>query len=195
MAFYDKFARIYDPLFAPFERRSLGRWRKEALAYLPTNSHLLEIGAGTGANFALYPPSKPAVSTELSAKMLEIANGRLVNNLPVQADAQYLPFSANGFDAAFATLVFCSIPDPAAAFIELRRVVRPDGMIVLLEHVRPQGLLGRCFDILNVFTTALIDDHFNRETARLATECGLTVTNVVKKAGGVVNIIVCRNEK
>jgi ubiquinone/menaquinone biosynthesis C-methylase UbiE len=102
-----------------------------------------------------------------------------------------LPFAENSFDAAFATLVFCSIPQPELAFVELQRVVRPGGKIVLLEHVRPNGFLGYVFDLLNVFTVALIDDHFNRRTAQLAENSGLKLMEVRQKAGGAVNIIVC----
>lgn len=194
MAIYDNFARYYDRLFEPFERRFLRRWRQEALSQLPVGATILEVGAGTGANFTFYPESRLAVSSEISARMIEIAAARTHTNIPVQADAQKLPFSANSFDAAFATLVFCSIPDPALAFGELRRVVKPGGTIVLLEHVRPPRLLGYVFDVLNIFTTTLIDDHFNRRTAELASDSGLEVLEVNKKAAGTVNIIVSRNK-
>jgi SAM-dependent methyltransferase len=102
-----------------------------------------------------------------------------------------LPFAANTFDAAFATLVFCSIPKPENAFRELRRVVKPNGKIVLLEHVRPNGLLGFAFDFLNILTVALIEDHFNRRTAKIAEDSGLKVLEVKRKAFGIVNLIVC----
>lgn len=193
MAVYDRFARFYDRLFAPFEGRFLRAWRKESLAELPTGADILELGCGTGANFDLYPPFRRAVSTELSKKMIDIAVGKSCGSALLQADAQHLPFPANSFDAAFATLVFCSIPDPNAAFSELRRVLRPNGTVILLEHVRPPGIAGRAFDVLNVVTTALIDDHFNRQTADMAKTAGLEVKEVRKKAGGIVNLIVCRN--
>lgn len=188
---YDKFAKAYDAAFAPFEKRFLSRWRTETLELLPKDSVILEIGAGTGANFAFYPDSIHAVSSELSIKMLEIAKSKAGSNVLVQADAQNLPFAVNVFDAAFATLVFCSIPNPATAFAELRRVIKPGGKIILLEHVRPPGLLGYFFDGLNVLTVALIDDHFNRTTAELAIKSGLRIVEVRRKAFGIVNLIVC----
>ncbi len=192
MAVYDHLARFYDRAFAPFESRFLAKWRAETLAMLPTGSKILELGAGTGANFHLYPRSKCAVSTEFSIKMIEIAATKTVGNHLVQADAQALPFPDNSFDAAFATLVFCSIPDPAAAFRETLRVVRPGGSVILLEHVRPDGKLGVAFDVLNVFTKALIQDHFNRRTADIAAESGLEVVGIRRKARGAVNLIECR---
>lgn len=111
----------------------------------------------------------------------------------IQNNAEFLPFAENSFDAAFATLVFCSLKKPENAFRELKRVVRPNGKIVLLEHVRPSGISGYLFDLLNIFTTALIADCFNRETAKMAQDAGLQVLDVKKKAFGIVNLIVCVN--
>jgi ubiquinone/menaquinone biosynthesis C-methylase UbiE len=192
---YDKFAAGYDKILAPFEKRFLSRWRQETLAFLPANSKFLEIGAGTGANFRFYPESKCAVASEISVKMLELARQKTNEIRLVQANAETLPFAANSFDAAFATLVFCSIPKPENAFEELKRIVKPNGRIVLLEHVRPDGLPGYVFDFLNIFTVALIEDHFNRRTAKLAEESGLKILEVKRKAFGIVNLIVCENDK
>lgn len=188
---YDKLAQVYDFAFAPFEKRFLAKWRAETLAFLPDDAMILEIGAGTGANFPFYPKTRVAVSSEISIKMLDFAGKRPEAKNLVQSDAQALPFGENTFDAAFATLVFCSIPNPETAFEELRTVVKPGGRIVLLEHVRPPGRLGRVFDILNYLTVALIDDHFNRRTAEIAERCGLKLTHVSVKAAGAVNLIVC----
>jgi ubiquinone/menaquinone biosynthesis C-methylase UbiE len=191
---YDKFAKGYDKAFAPFEKRFLSKWREETLSYLPENAKILEIGAGTGANFEFYPTSKCAVASEISIKMLEFARHKTNEIKFVQANAETLPFAANSFDAAFATLVFCSIPKPENAFAELRRIIKPNGKIILLEHVRPNGLLGFTFDFLNILTVALIEDHFNRQTAKLAEQSGLEVLEVKQKAFGIVNLIVCENK-
>lgn len=193
---YDKFAKNYDRVFAPFETKFLAQWRAETLALLPENARILEIGAGTGANFPFYPKSARApVASEISLKMIEYARAKTSAVELVQADAENLPFAANSFDAAFATLVFCSIPNPQNAFSELRRVVRDNGRIVLLEHVRPKNPLGYAFDFLNVFTTKLFEDHFNRETAAMAAASNLKILEIKKKAAGVVNLIVCENRK
>ena len=190
---YDKVADYYDKAFAPFEKRFLEKWRGEALSFLPDNSRILEIGAGTGANFKFYPNAKCAVASEVSIKMLKLAKRKTDVIHLVQADAENLPFPANHFDAAFATLVFCSIPKPETAFAELKRVVKNQGKIVLLEHIRPNGMLGYGFDFLNIFTTLLIEDHFNRETAKQAENAGLKILEVKEKAFGAVNLIICEN--
>lgn len=190
-AVYDKFARFYDTAFAPLEAIGLRRMRQEAISCLPQNAAILEIGCGAGANFEFYPKCSIAVSSELSLGMLRIAGRKRRENHLIQADAQSLPFGENEFDAAFATLVFCSIPDPAAAFAELKRVVRPGGLIVLLEHVRPEGVLGPLFDLINKATVRFADDHFNRRTAEAAEEAGLRLLENRKKMGTIVNLILC----
>ena len=184
---YDKFAGRYEKAFAPCERRFLSRWRQETVSHLPSGARILEIGAGAGANFPFYPPHKHAVAGEISCRMLEIAAGKPeADNISlVQTDAESLPFAANCFDAAFATLVFCSIREPQKAFAELQRVVVDKGRIILLEHVRPPGMLGYFFDGLNVLTESLIEDHFNRRTAKLAEEAGLKIIEVKQKAFGI----------
>jgi ubiquinone/menaquinone biosynthesis C-methylase UbiE len=191
---YDKVAEHYDKAFAPFEKRFLEKWRGETLSFLPENSCILEIGAGTGANFKFYPNAKCAVASEISIKMLEFAKRKTNEIHLVQTNAENLPFPADYFDAAFATLVFCSIPKPENAFAELKRVVKSGGKIVLLEHIRPKGTLGYGFDFLNIFTTALIKDCFNRETAKLAENAGLKILEVKEKAFGIINLIVCEND-
>lgn len=189
---YDKFARGYERLCAPFDRRFLPGWRREVISELPAGARILEVGAGTGFNFRHYPNFKYAVASEIAGRMLEIAAGKkeAANIRLVQTDAETLPFAANSFDAAFATLVFCSVRDPKKAFAELQRVVADKGRIVLLEHVRPPGPLGYFFDGLSVLTEALIEDHFNRRTAELAAAAGLKIIEVRRKAWGVVNLIV-----
>ena len=189
-AVYDKFATNYDRAFAPLEWLGLRRWRQEVIDLLPKDADILEIGCGAGANFEFYPQCKRAVSSEISIGMLKVAAGKRRENHLIQADAQSLPFGEDEFDAAFATLVFCSIPDPTLAFAELKRVIKPGGKIVLLEHVRPEGVLGPVFDLLNRITVAVADDHFNRETANLAADTGLKIIEVRKKLGSIVNLLI-----
>lgn len=194
---YDNFAAGYDRFFNPLEKRFLRRWREETLSYLPDNSRLLEIGAGTGLNFKFYPLNCKCIASELSLKMLEVAHRKIdfKEIKLVQANAEILPFTENSFDAAFATLVFCSIPNPQNTFQELQRVVKKGGKGHLLEHVRPKGLLGFIFDFFNIFTVALIQDHFNRRTVEMAEKSGLKIIDVKQKTLGIVNLIICETVK
>jgi ubiquinone/menaquinone biosynthesis C-methylase UbiE len=126
--------------------------------------------------------------------MLKLAAGRErpQNVSLVQCNAEQIPFSDGAFDAAFATLVFCSVASPQAAFAEIRRVVKPGGTVALLEHVRPENLLGPVFDLISLATVPLFEDHFNRRTAKEAALSGLSVISVESHAAGILQVIVCR---
>jgi ubiquinone/menaquinone biosynthesis C-methylase UbiE len=190
---YDSVAQYYEGVMSPLQRWGLAGLRAAALSQLP-EGRILEIGAGTGLNFVHYPPDAHGVATEFSREMLKIASTktRPPRVQLLQNRAEDLPFKTHSFDAAFATLVFCSVESPSQAFAELRRVVRPGGTVVLLEHVRPRGILGPLFDLLNVVTVRLFDDHVNRRTAKLVSEAGLEVVDVKSRLLGVVNLIKCR---
>lgn len=194
---YDRLAAGYDRAISPLERWGLARLRAAALGELPEDARLLEVGAGTGANFRYYPRGARGVASEPSHEMIKLARAKQVAAPRVrlaQARAEQLPFADHTFDAACATLVFCSVASPALAFKELRRVVRSGGKVVLLEHVRPAGLLGYLFDALSLLTVALFEDHFNRRTADEARRAGLTALRVERHLLGIVQIIVCRVE-
>jgi ubiquinone/menaquinone biosynthesis C-methylase UbiE len=194
-AVYDKLAAGYDTAMRPLERWFLSSLRERALAALPEASRILEVGAGTGLNFPYYPREVAlGVASELSCEMIRIARDkrRTSGVHLVQASAELLPFADRSFDAAFATLVFCSVKSPEKAFAELRRVVRPGGTISLLEHVRPKGLLGRVFDALSVLTVALFDDHFNRRTEDEALRAGLGTVRTERRFFGIIQLIECR---
>ncbi len=192
---YDRLAAHYDRALRPLERRGLARLRAATLREMPQEARLLEVGVGTGLNFNFYPRIVRAAAVEPSREMAKRAYTRQERPFAVeivQSPAEQLPFADGSFDAAFATLVFCSVASPQAAFAELRRVVRPGGRIALLEHVRPAGLLGYVFDALNLLTVALIEDHFNRRTAEEARRAGLEVLRVEPHLFGIVQLIVCR---
>lgn len=193
---YDRLAAGYDRAMRPVERAGLARLRARLLAELPEGARLLEVGAGTGANFEFYPAQAVGVASEPSWKMLEVAREkqRPPGVRLVQAEAERLPFADDTFDAACAALVFCSVASPGAAFGELRRVVRRGGKVALVEHVRPAGWLGYVFDALSRLTVALFDDHFNRRTAEEAARAGLVPVHVESRLFGIVQLIVCRVE-
>lgn len=193
---YDRLAAVYERVMRPLERLGLARLRASALREMPAGANVLEVGTGTGLNFSFYPSGATGAATELSGEMIGIARRkreRPAGVRLVRCRAEELPFADDSFDAALATLVFCSVNDPARAFAELRRVVRRGGTVVLLEHVRPPGaLLGRVFDALSFFTTRLCEDHFNRRTLEAATRAGLVPAKVEGWLRGAVQLIVLR---
>ena len=191
---YDDIAPHYDRAMRPLDRWFLARLRETTFSYLPNDARILEVGAGTGGNFRLYPTNQLSIASEPNREMIRIASRKeRSNNIElIQSSAEQIPFKNDSFDAAFATLVFCSIPNPGKAFAELRRVVKSGGTIILLEHVRPQGLLGPVFDLLNLLTVPFFDDHFNRRTAEDAQANGLKLVKVERSLLGIINLISCR---
>lgn len=136
------FARFYDRLTRPMERHGLAGQRQQLLGGLAGS--VLEIGAGTGANLGSYPEAVTSLTlTEPSPPMIERLRQRVAGSdrdaEVVLAPAEDLPFDDAAFDAVVTTLVLCSANDLDAAARELRRVLRPDGQLVVLEHVATAG--------------------------------------------------------
>jgi ubiquinone/menaquinone biosynthesis C-methylase UbiE len=192
---YDRLAASYDAAIRPCERLFLTRLREKTIAALPEDALLLEVGAGTGLNFSHLAASTRGVASELSREMIRHAKlkSRPKSVSLIQANVEALPFPDHYFDAALSTLLFCSVASPQKSFHELRRVVREGGTIVMLEHVRPTGLLGPVFDLLNRVTVPLCEDHFNRRTAQEARRAGFHVESIERALLGIFNIIILKN--
>ncbi len=185
---YDRGARFYH--FADQQIRQ--EWRLRALAEV--RGRVLELGVGTGGNLPLYDPARVVCVTgiDFSQAMLQRARQRVC---PVPCDlqtmdAQDLSFPDATFDTVLATLVFCTVPDPVRALREARRVLRADGQLVLLEHVRVAGPLGALQDALNPLTVWLIGDHVNRRTLDSVRKAGLEPVRVDHVAGELLQLIV-----
>lgn len=148
---YDRvFAAVYDPVLAGPERAGLGRARARLLA--GASGHVLEIGAGTGANLPYLPqPLRSLVLVEPSAPMrarldrrVTDLRGRLHGDIRVvDGTAAQLPVADGSVDTLVSTLVLCSVADQPAAIAELRRVLAPEGRLLLIEHVIGHGRTGR----------------------------------------------------
>ena len=134
------FARFYEwtaPKMAPVEEPL----RREMLGGL--RGRVLEVGAGTGLNFALYGEGAEVIAAEPEPNMARRAMPRAADApVPVtmvRSVAESLPFADGSFDAVVLSLVMCSVADPRAAAAEARRVVRPGGEVRIFEHVRSQN--------------------------------------------------------
>ena len=135
----------------------------------------------------------------LSDRMLEQARQRaekLGHAVELQEmDAQQLDFPDDSFDAAVATFVFCSVPDPVRGLRELSRVVKPGGQITLLEHVRIDrpGIVGKLMDLFDPLVVRIMGAHINRHTAENVRRAGLEVERVEDVAPlGLVKLIVAQ---
>ncbi len=153
---------------APLEFLRLASWR-EKLRSCIIGGRALEIGVGTGKNLPYYPPGVKISAIDFSHRMLSRARKKaLQNNLKVEfleMDAQQLAFPDHFFDTVFATFVFCSVPGPVVGLKELRRVCKPDGRLLLLEHIRPGNpVLGFLFDLVNPLVVRMIGANIDRMT-------------------------------
>lgn len=134
------FAAVYDPLSARSEQKFGAELKRKLLAN--ARGRVLEIGVGTGLSFAHYPPDVELVGVDASAPMLRRARARAAELgravTLVEAPAEELPFEESSFDTAVSLAVLCSVRDSAQALREIRRVLRPDGRFIFLEHVRSE---------------------------------------------------------
>jgi ubiquinone/menaquinone biosynthesis C-methylase UbiE len=190
---YDRIAPHYDSGMRLLDRWIVEDLRRAAFDLLPSKASILEVGAGTGLNFQYYDDDARGVATEPSREMIRLAKAkeRPARVSLLQSFAETLPFEDRSFEAAVATLVFCSVASPEQALAELKRVVKPGGMIVLVDHVRPIGILGYLFDLINVVSVPLFDDHFNRRTAVAVQQAGLEIFKLESRFAGVFNLVGC----
>jgi ubiquinone/menaquinone biosynthesis C-methylase UbiE len=135
---WEKEAPTYDRRMGFFERVLFGDGREWVCSR--ASAKVLEVAVGTGRNFPFYPEGVRLTGIDLSPAMLEIARKR-AHELGVdadlrEADAQQLPFPDASFDTVVCTLSLCNIPDDRRAIAEMKRVLRPGGRLLLLDHVR-----------------------------------------------------------
>ena len=163
------FSAVYDSLMKSTEEAGMREVRRETLA--AARGRTIDIGAGTGLNVELYPEG---VTELVLAEPDEHMLNRLRPKVPgwgrevdvVQAGAGSLPFDDDSFDTAVFTLVLCTVPDPKAALNEAARVLKPDGKLLFVEHVRSEDPgLARWQDRLEGPWRFLGDGcHCNRDT-------------------------------
>jgi len=175
---YDRFARVYDVVDGIIERKLFQRLRKKTIPLLSGN--VLEIGVGTGKNLQYYSNKAKVTAIDISTNMMERAQEK-AEKLDVdvtfkQMDAQHLDFKDNSFDVVVTTFVLCSIPDPVQAAREIKRVLKPTGRAVLIEHVRSRHLLIKIWQHLhNPIMRRLTGANVNRNTRENLENAGLIV--------------------
>lgn len=195
---WDRLAKHYGLI------ESLSEWYLEPFRktlWTRAEGRILEAGAGTGLNIAYYPAGAKVTATDLSGAMLQKARERASQQKRdvsfEEADLCNLPFEDGAFDTAVATFVFCSMPDPVACLREMGRVTKPDGRILLLDHVRIENpLIGSLMDRLNTATVRLAGEHINHRMDAFVRAAGLEIAES-QRLGimGVIQFIVARPGK
>jgi phosphatidylethanolamine/phosphatidyl-N-methylethanolamine N-methyltransferase len=195
---YDRIAPIYDLMEGLAEHSRYNDWRRLVWSKVE-GKNVLEIGVGTGKNFPYYPSGVDITAVDFSERMLRRARERArreevkVNLL--QMDAQAMEFKDDAFDSVAATFVFCSVPDPVRGLEEIRRVVRPGGKVVLLEHVLSANrIIAALMNLANPLVSRLMGPSINRRTVENVARSGLVVERVTDLSAGIFKLIEARKQ-
>jgi ubiquinone/menaquinone biosynthesis C-methylase UbiE len=177
---HPRFARMYEQMSAESERRGTAEHRDRVLAGL--TGRVLEVGAGNGMNFSHYPDTVAEVVAVEPEDYLRALAERAAAQAPVPVrvlagHATALPVEDNGFDAAVASLVLCSITDLPAALAEIRRVLKPEGELRFFEHVRSdKPWFGLLQDAITPLQSRIGGGcHPNRDTAAAIRDAGFDI--------------------
>lgn len=173
-------AALYDIVMKRPEEAGLSDWRRDLLRH--AEGRVLEIGPGTGVNLPLYPNSagdlvalepNPAMAQRMDRRTYA-GSGQLT---VVEGYAHDLPFEDASFDTVVATLVLCSVRDPLETLTELKRVLRPDGRLLFLEHVAaPDDGLRKWQDRVDPLWNSFTGDcHLNRRTGDALLQAGFQI--------------------
>lgn len=171
--------KLYDLLEYAGSRR---RAQLQRRLFAGMGDRVLFAAAGTGLNFANFPPSRHITAIDLDEEMLAVARKRAQKydgDLTVQvANLHQLPFPDCSFDTVATASTFCSVPDPMRALDELRRVLIPSGRLLMFEHVRSRNwLLAAELDALN-WMMRFLGPEMNRNTVALVQGAGFELDNV-----------------
>jgi ubiquinone/menaquinone biosynthesis C-methylase UbiE len=183
---------FYDACCALMERGGLARWRDWLVQ--GARGRTLEVGCGTGRNLRRYPPGTPLVAVEPDARMIGAARRRAPEVLLVRASAEALPFGDGAFDTVVASLVFCTVPDADRGLAEVRRVLRPDGRLRMVEHVRSASRWrARLQDLVQpAWTWVAGGCHPNRRTEEAVERAGFAIDPEGRRTRGTMRRFAAR---
>jgi ubiquinone/menaquinone biosynthesis C-methylase UbiE len=190
---WDRYAPRYDRDMALFERVLFGNGRAWVCSW--AEGEVLEVGVGTGRNLPFYPTGVRLTGVDLSPAMLAVAGDRaraVGREVALrEADAQSLPFADASFDTVVCTLSLCAIPDDRAAIGEMRRVLRPGGRLLLLDHVDSSRRAVRAVQrLVETVTVRLAGEHFTRRPLPLVAEAGFVIEESQRFKAGIVERLV-----
>ena len=195
---YNRIAPVYDFMEGLLEMSRYSKWRKMQWSKVE-GSNILEVGVGTGKNFPYYPVEAEIIAIDFSEKMLEYARDKArkqgVRVRLQQMDVQNLQFEDNTFDTVVASFTFCSVPDPLRGLMEVKRVCKPGGKVLLLEHVLSANrVLAWLMNLVNPVVVRIIGPNINRRTVENVVESGLRVEQVTDLGMGIFKLIETRKK-
>jgi len=195
---YNRIAPLYDLMEALIERSRYSKWR-ELLWSKVEDINVLEVGVGTGKNFPYYPEAAEITAVDFSDKMLKHAKDRAskqkVKVRLQQMDVQNLQFEDDTFDTVVASFVFCSVPNPVRGLMEVERVCKPGGKVVLLEHVLSANrIVAWLMNLANPLVVRITGANINRRTVGNVSKSGLVVEQVTDLRAGIFKLIEARKK-
>ncbi len=151
------------------------RWRSQLVA--GASGRVLEVGCGTGRGLPDYAGDVDLFALDINFDALHRAHRRRQNAKLVCASAEAIPFVDDSFDCVVSSLVFCSVPDADRGLRELRRVLRPEGRLLMFEHVQARSRFGaRLLDWIQPAWTSLSGGcHPNRDTVAAVERAGFVI--------------------
>jgi ubiquinone/menaquinone biosynthesis C-methylase UbiE len=189
---YDGFARWYDWVEGIPDMLGVSRLRRRLLRR--ASGKILEVAAGTGKNLKFYPSDCRIIALDVSLEMLNLARKRATKLSMdisfVLGDAEVLPFRDKSFDTVVSSLTTCTFPNPVTALREMRRVCKPEGKILLLEHGRSdREWLARWQDRHADKFAKPLGCHWNREPLNLVCQAGLRMNEARRTFFGIFHQI------
>ena len=172
-------AALYDPFMGVVDRTGFAERRRRLVA--DARGKVLEVGAGTGLNLRYYRDVESVQVTEPDAAMRARMLARIAD-AAVPVEVHELPIESTGlpdasFDTIVCTLVLCTVADQAVALREIKRLLKPDGLFLFLEHVRSPGWRGRLQALATPVwaATAGAGCHLDRRTLDAIRDAGFVI--------------------
>ncbi len=193
---YDRFSKVYDASELFLERSRFGKWRQLVFEKIPAGTTVLEVGVGTGKNFPYYGREIRVTGIDFSRGMLEKARKKakgFQGKLELlEMDVMHLDFPDNAFDYVVSTFVFCTVPDPVKGLKEMKRVLKPGGKALFLEHMKSTRWFPNLFlYAMSGLTVPLVGTSMVRNTKQNLLLAGFRIKEEKHLFADIVRLFVC----